>query len=86
MITKSLKLYYDKKEKETDGFYPSTEFSAGNEEICIEFVYTDDGCWRQNTEDPINDLDTPGRTNILNLLNDEIYFSKILLDPLGYLI
>ena len=84
MITKSLIMYYDKNEK--DGFYPVTTFSVGNEEISIEFVFTDDGCWQQNTEHPIDELDTTERTNILNLLNDQFHSSKILLDPLGYLI
>ena len=84
MVFKSLTLYYDKNEK--DGFYPTTQFSTGNEEIIIEFVFTEDGCWQQNTHPPIDELYTTERINILNLLNDQFHSSKILLDPLGYLI
>ena len=82
MITKSLKLYY---EKDPDGFYPVTYYSNGNEEISIDFIFID-GCWQQYTEYPISEFDYTERKRVLDLLNDELHFSNIILDTLGYLI
>jgi hypothetical protein len=84
-MKKSLTLYYDPREKETNGFYPQTFYSDGMNEIVIDFIFTD-GCWKQDTEDCIDELDTTERNKILYLLNDDRYSSKIIVDPLGYLI
>jgi hypothetical protein len=86
MATKSIKLFYDNYEKNFgDGFYPQTYSSKGLQEIVIEFVFID-GCWKQNSEDPITGFDGNERNVILNLLNDNKNYSSVILDKLGYLI
>jgi len=83
MVTKSICFRYISHEKETEGFYPY--ISKGDAEIIVEFIF-EDGCWKQNTEQPIDEFDQETRVDVLKLLNDDTHSSKIILDPLGYLI
>jgi hypothetical protein len=83
MAAKWLSLRYDTTERKKYGFIPYV--SRGNEKITIEFIF-ENGYWKQNTEEPIDDLNEETRSYILKLLNGKIYSSNIIYDSYNRLI